>query len=130
MTPVSFWEYCRFTLKIPVPNFEMVTLCDDTGRNLHFHYENGKLLSGANFPETGKLHLRTITKELAFKRVKNFLKSPDSIVFGCAGILSILPEIPECGKGTIAGFFYGEVITSGSLTSFGNLMMTRIRKIS
>jgi hypothetical protein len=54
-----------------------------------------------------------------------FYDDPAAIIFGCAGLKGLLEE-PLEGSG-LGLFLYGEVCTAGSVSQFGNLMLSKLR---
>lgn len=109
-------------------DFESITLCDLSGRNIHFSVSDGSLKSGSNLPGDHELVVRITTRSVATQNIKAFFQSGDSLVFGCAGLRSLLDKQIETGRGTLAGFMFGELVTLKDTPMFGNLMLAKLVK--
>ncbi len=49
-----------------------------------------------------------------------------ALVFGCAGLRSLLDAPLTVGEGTLTGFMFGELVTFDARPQFGNLMAVRL----
>jgi hypothetical protein len=105
---------------------ESITWSDLTGRNLHCAFAGEYLHSGANLPADGRLLLRTVSPAAAAAKLGAFCAKPNTIVFGCAGLRSLLAAPIATGAATVAGFLFGEVVTVDGQPHFGNLMASRL----
>ena len=107
---------------------ESITFSDANGRNLHCSISGTSLQVGADLPADGLLILRTISPPEVTEKLRQFCAEPNTLVFGCAGLRSLL-EVPfEIGSGSLAGFMFGELITLQGEPLFGNLMASRLRE--
>ena len=55
-----------------------------------------------------------------------FANTPKTIVFGCAGVNTLLDERVTIGEGSLIGFLFSEVVTLGGKPAFANLMLSKI----
>jgi hypothetical protein len=109
---------------------ESITFCDAVGRNLHASFAGERLQTGADLPAGGCLTLRTVSRADVAARLTRFCSEPDSLIFGCAGLRSLLDD-PICvAEGTLAGFMFGELVTLEGCPRFGNLMAARLARTS
>ncbi|MCF0145776.1 MAG: hypothetical protein HUJ73_04230, partial [Eubacterium sp.] len=108
-------------LGIPASDFEHLTLCDPSGINAHLSAPDGKLFSGRDLaPE---MILRYVPD--ADEAMAAFYDDPDAVIFGCAGLKSLLTRpMPDTGLGL---FMFGEVCTVDGVSDFGNLMLSKLR---
>ena len=111
------------SLKIPVDDFEHLTLSDLNGINAHLSLVNGKIRSGCDLKE--RMQLRFVPASQVYERIHKFYYDKYAIVFGCAGLKGILPK-PLQSK-SIGLFLFGEVCTKNGIGEFGNLMMSKLR---
>jgi hypothetical protein len=125
---ISFFHKQQAMLDIPLDNFECVTFSDRLERNIHCSIQEGCLESGADLPKDRKLVLRTTSMTEGTNRIASFISSENSLIFGCAGLRSIVQNPLRTGKNSIAGFLFGEVVTLEKTALFGNLMMSKIIK--
>lgn len=109
---------------------ESLTLADSTGRNMHFHEENGDLVSGTNLPAAGCLVLRSAAPEAVAGRLESLLAVPGTLLLGCAGLRSILPRSLPAAPGSLGAFLFGEIGPIQQEPAFGNLMVTTVRRLS
>ncbi len=105
---------------------ESVTWSDVNGRNLHCSFAGEFLQSGADLPSDGQLLLRTVSRAEAAKKLGHFCAQPNSLVFGCAGLRSLLDAPLAIGSDSHAGFMFGELVTLAGRPQFGNLMASRL----
>jgi len=109
-------------------SFENLALASPEGWNLHASPEGAFALhTGANLPGGGELIVRQISNDTASQRISAFCGNENTLVFGCAGLQSMLSEPIRCGDGTLAGFLHGEVLTVEGIPRFSNLMMSGLR---
>jgi hypothetical protein len=105
---------------------ESITWSDVNGRNLHCSFAGEFLQSGADLPPDGQLLLRTISRAEAAKKLGQFCAQPNALVFGCAGLRSLLDAPFATGSDCLAGFLFGELVTLAGQPQFGNLMASRL----
>jgi hypothetical protein len=84
------------------------------------------VLVGANLPAEGLLILRSVSRNAAAEKLRDFCLVSNAIVFGCAGLRTLIDEPFEVGSGTLTGFMFGELVAFGGTTQFGNLMAARL----
>jgi hypothetical protein len=84
------------------------------------------LQSGADLPPDEQLLLRTVSRAEAAKKLGQFCSAPHALVFGCAGLSSLLDAPLATGSGSLAGFMFGELLTIAGRPQFGNLMASRL----
>jgi len=107
-------------------NFELMSFCDNYSRNIHCSPEGQSLKSGADLPKDNILHLGIVTYKDAQQKLSDFFAEDNSLIFGCAGIQSLLTNTTKTGKNSLAGFMFGELITINGQPMFGNLMLTKL----
>ena len=73
------------------------------------------------------LSFNLISREKAADRLREFMSSSDSLIFGCAGIRSLVEEPFFTGKRSLAGFMFGEIVTCGKQAELGNLMLSKLK---
>jgi hypothetical protein len=105
---------------------ESITFSDVSGRNVHVSFDGERLHTGADLPADGRLVLRTVTRPEAARRLAAFCSEPNALVFGCAGLRSLLDSPLLVGSGTLVGFMFGELVTLDNRPQFGNLMAVRL----
>jgi hypothetical protein len=105
---------------------ESITFTDVNERNIHISFDNDQLHTGADLPVDGHLELRTVSRADAAARLANFCSEPNALVFGCAGLRSLLDEPLSVAPGTLVGFMFGELVTLDGRPQFGNLMASRL----
>lgn len=108
---------------------ESITLSDTAGRNLHFHEENGLLVSGADLPGPGSLVLRAADPAAVASRLESLLSVPGTLLLGCAGLRGTLPRPLAIADGCTAAFLFGEIGPVNQEPVFGNLMVTTVRRL-
>lgn len=126
---VSYFREKQAEWGIDITNFENLCFCDRNRRNLHCRVADGNIFAGANLPEDRLLFLNYVSSEKATERLSHFLDDTNSLIFGCAGIRSIVHEPFYTGKGSLAGFMFGEVVTCGEQAELGNLMLTKLKRL-
>jgi len=105
---------------------ESLTLCDAGGRNVHCSFDGEALHTGSDLPADGRLECRIVTRANAARRLAEFAAVPNALVFGCAGLRSLLDAPLPVAPGTLAGFMFGELVTIDGRPQFGNLMAARL----
>jgi hypothetical protein len=105
---------------------ESITFSDVNGRNVHVSFDGERLHTGADLPADGRLVLRTVTRPEVARRLAAFCAEPNALVFGCAGLRSLLDAPLPVAPGTLVGFMFGELVTLGGRPQFGNLMAVRL----
>jgi hypothetical protein len=105
---------------------ESITFTDTGGRNLHCSFAGSQLQAGANLPAGNRLQLRTVPRAQAAARLAAFCAQPAALVFGCAGLRSLLDAPLPVAEGTLAGFMFGELVALAGRPQFGNLMGARL----
>jgi hypothetical protein len=105
---------------------ESITWSDVNGRNVHCSFAGECLHSGADLPTDGQLWLRMISRAEVAKKLGQFCAHPNSVVFGCAGLRSLLDAPFATGADCLAGFMFGELVTVAGQPQFGNLMASRL----
>jgi hypothetical protein len=105
---------------------ESITFSDAEGRNLHCSVSGTSLRVGADLPAKRLLMLRTISPPEVAERLRRFCAKPNTLVFGCAGLRSLLAAPLEVARGTITGFMFGELVILAGKPRFGNLMAARL----
>lgn len=119
---VSWLEEKKKSLGLDMNDFEHLTFSDENGINAHLSYVDGKICSGRDL--THEMTLRFLPKEKVNERMEAFYNDENAIVFGCAGLKSILTE--KLSSDGIGLFMFGEVCTIGEKCDFGNLMLSKI----
>ncbi|MDO4648769.1 MAG: hypothetical protein Q4B26_08970 [Eubacteriales bacterium] len=105
-------------------DFEHMTLSTPENINAHLSMVDGVVKSGRDLEET--MILRYVKTEEAHNKIVEFYQNAgeDSIVFGCAGLGSLLESRFDCN--TLGTFLYGETCTTEKVRDFGNLMLSKI----
>lgn len=109
---------------------ESMTLCDLSGRNLHFHPEGDLLVAGADLPDAESLLLCTAAPALIASRMESLLAVPGTLLLGCAGLRMTLPRPLASAPGSLGAFLFGEIGPLQEAPAFGNLMATTVRRVS
>lgn len=123
---LAFYHTQQEIRNIRNDNFELLTFCDKNERNIHCSHDDNSLKSGADLPDDNILFLREITYEEAETRLSEFISENNSLIFGCAGIRSLIRTPQFTGEHSLAGFVFGELVTLNNHPMFGNLMLTKI----
>jgi hypothetical protein len=105
---------------------ESLTLSEAAGRNIHCRFDGEVLHTGADLPADGRLECRTVNRAEVAKRLAAFCAEPNALVFGCAGLRSLLDAPLPVAPGTLVGFMFGELVTLDGRPQFGNLMAVRL----
>lgn len=104
-------------------DFEHLTFSDEYGINAHLSEVDGRIFSGRDLNE--KMYLRYVAHDEVQDKIQKFYDDADAVVFGCAGLKSILDA--ELASPNIGLFMFGEVCTVGGHSDFGNLMLSKLR---
>jgi len=107
-------------------DFEHLTFSDTNHINAHLRVENGKILSGRDLSRT--MLWRLVRPEDVYEQIRSFYDDSNAIVFGCAGLRSILKE--EINAPSLGLFMFGEVCSVNGQAEFGNLMLSKIKFIT
>ena len=104
-------------------DFEHLTFSDEHGINVHLSNVDNRIFSGRDLTES--MYLRYISPSEVQAEIEEFYDDKDAIVFGCAGLKSIL----DSGLDTegIGLFMFGEICTMEGYSDFGNLMLSKLR---
>jgi hypothetical protein len=105
---------------------EALTVSDLSGRNLHVTVDGACLHTGADLPADGRLQTRQVARADVATRLTAFCAEPGALVFGCAGLRSLLDAPLPVAPGTLVGFLFGEVVMLDGRAQFGNLMAARL----
>ncbi|MEI7437145.1 MAG: hypothetical protein WCL16_10120 [bacterium] len=105
---------------------ESLTFSDAGGRNIHCRFDGEELHTGADLPAEGRLECRLVSRADVAKRLAEFCAVSDALVFGCAGLRSLLDAPLLVAAGNLVGFMFGELVTIGGRPQFGNLMASRL----
>jgi len=124
---VTCYHSLQAKFDIEPDNFEKLCFSDHNRRNLHCSIKNGNLFAGANLPKDNLLSLNLISPEKAVEKLRKFISTNDSLIFGCAGIRSLIDEPVYTGKRSLAGFMFGEIVNCGKQAELGNLMLTKLK---
>ena len=104
-------------------DFEHLTLSDKYGINAHLSEVDGRIFSGRDLSET--MCLRYVEHSEVLTKIQKFYNDENAVIFGCAGLKSILDSGLSCsGTGL---FMFGEVCTVDGHSDFGNLMLSKLR---
>jgi len=107
---------------------ESLTLCDTAGRNVHCRFDGEFLRTGADLPADGRMECRLVSRADVARRLAEFCAVSGALVFGCAGLRSLLDAPLPVAPGTLAGFMFGELVTVDGRPQFGNLMAARLAR--
>ena len=110
-------------LGFPADNYERVTLSTLEHVNAHLSEADGVVRSGRDLEE--HMLLRSVVNGAYQETFEKFYQEEENaLVFGCAGLKSIL-ERPFPSSGAKA-FLFGEICALGGSSDFGNLMLSRL----
>jgi hypothetical protein len=123
----NFFHFLKTSLGIESNNFESVTFCDKNDRNIHFSVAGNSIHAGANLPDDDKLYLRVLNTINVEERVANFMSDNRALIFGCAGIRSLIKTPLFTGNNSLAGFMFGELVILNRTPMFGNLMLAKLK---
>lgn len=105
--------------------FENLALASSEGWNLHASQEGDfALRTGADLPGDGELVVRTTDRSHVTQKMSDFCAGENMLVFGCAGLMSLLDGPINTGEDTLAGFLHGEVLCVEHGPRWTNLMMS------
>lgn len=107
-------------------DLESLTFSDAGGRNIHCRFDGERVLTGADLPADGQVEFRTVSRADAAARLLEFCSVPGALVFGCAGLRSLLDAPITVAPATLVGFMFGELVTLAGCPQFGNLMASRL----
>jgi hypothetical protein len=124
---LNFFHSIKTELGIAESNFESVTFCDKNERNIHFSVAGNSIHAGASLPGDNKLFLRVLKDNNVEERVSRFMSDDRALIFGCAGIRSLIKTPLYTGKNSLAGFMFGELVILNRTPVFGNLMLAKVR---
>lgn len=105
--------------------YEQLTLSEDSGKNVHFTEKEGRLFANAAL-DTEKIQVRCASRKGAQEAADQFSSTDDTIVFGCAGVNTLLDSKVSLGEDSLIGFLFSEVVTIGQKPMFANLMLSKI----
>ena len=105
--------------------YEQLTLSEDNGKNVHFTEKDGRLFANAAL-DTEKIQIRYVSRKDAQKTADRFANTDDTIVFGCAGVNTLLDRRVPLGEDGMIGFLFSEVVTLDRKPMFANLMLSKI----
>lgn len=115
----------REAFGFPSASYENLALATPEGWNLHASPQGEFALhTGADLPGGGELSVRAVHSVAATAAVAQFCAAEDTLVFGCAGLQSLLQSPVLPGHGSMVGFLHGEVLTVNHGPRFANLMMS------
>ncbi len=124
---LDYFHRLQTSLGLENSNFESVTFCDKDDRNIHFSKAGNSLHAGASLPDDGILFLRNLSNNHAEERVANFMSDKRALIFGCAGIRSLIKNPIFTGHNSLAGFMFGELVMLNHTPMFGNLMLAKLK---
>lgn len=104
---------------------EYLTVSDEEGKNIHFSKTEEGLKANATL-RSDTAQMRLLNKEQLKKSAQRYATKPQSIIFGCAGLNTVLKNQICLEEGSMIGFFFGEVVTLKQPV-FANLMMAALR---
>jgi hypothetical protein len=125
----DYYSSLREKGRVPEDDYESITFSDLGGVNVHCSAAIGGLKTGANLPENGALLLRETDTERVTSRIRDWVSAENTLAFCCAGLRRLVRAPLHAGKGSLAGFMFGEVVTMGNRPAFGNLMAARLRVV-
>jgi hypothetical protein len=123
----KYYASLRETNRVPDDDYESITFSDLGGVNVHCSAAVEGLKTGANLPENGALLLRETDTGRVTSRLRDWVSAENVLAFCCAGLRRLVGAPLLAGKGSLAGFMFGEVVTVGNGPAFGNLMAARLR---
>ena len=124
---MDFYASQRESRHVPADDFECLAFSDLAGVNVHCSATEGGVKTGANLPENGVMLLRETDKDRVTTRLREWFAAENALVFCCAGLRRLVRGSLSTGKGTLAGFMFGELVTMGGTPAFGNLMTARFQ---
>lgn len=124
---ITYYRSKQIEFGIDADDFESLCFCDKNKRYLHCSISNENLFVGANLPKEKLLTLSYISHDKATEKLEKFIDDTDSLIFGCAGIRSMVEKPIFTGKRSLAGFMFGEIVTCEEKVELGNLMLTKLK---
>lgn len=119
---VTWLAQKKASLSISENDFEHLTFSDTNGINAHLSLVDGKIHSGRDLTEN--MQLRYVPADAVYERMQKFYDDRNAVVFGCAGLKGILPQLLQTeGVGL---FLFGEICTKDGISEFGNLMLSKL----
>jgi hypothetical protein len=107
---------------------ERITLSAPDGRNIHLSPAGPGYLCGANLPQDRHILVRYTDKHNVYARMRAFYADSDAIIFGCAGLRSMLDDQQfPAGGGSLGLFMHGEVAMIGGQAQFANLTLSKLK---
>jgi hypothetical protein len=123
---LDFYRDQQKSRGIEESNFELMTFFDRYGRNIHCSIHGEAIRSGATLPDDNILYIGTTSYADAERKLAEFLSGENSLIFGCAGIRSLIKNPLFTGENSLAGFMFGEIFSLNDKPMFGNLMLTKL----
>jgi hypothetical protein len=109
---------------------ERITLSAPDGRNIHLVPDGEGYVCGANLPEDRHILVRYTDKQNVYTRMRAFYADSNAIIFGCAGLKTMLDDHQFlAGSGSIGLFMHGEVAMIGGKAQFANLTLSKMRLV-
>ncbi|WP_066687572.1 hypothetical protein [Christensenella intestinihominis] len=128
---IRFYDYIHTEAKkrgVKEGIHERIAISDHLDRNIHLIPDGGNFICGANLPEERGILVRYTDKQNVFKAMEAFYASEDSVIFGCAGIKSMLDgQTFITGKNSAGLFMFGEVAFLNGSSQFANLMLAKMK---
>ena len=119
----DFMKRQKRKLGIPETDCEHMTLCTMEHVNAHMNYDDGEQIGfGRDMKE--KMLLCYAEPASVQKKIEDFFNDEHAIVFGCAGLRSILDH--PFNSNTLGAFLFGEIMTVNGHGEFGNLMLSKL----
>jgi hypothetical protein len=109
---------------------ERITISASDGRNIHLVPDGKCYFCGANLPQDRHILVRYTDKQNVYARMRAFYADTDAIIFGCAGLKSMLDDNQFLtGSGSIGLFMHGEVAVISGKAQFANLTLSKLKLI-
>jgi hypothetical protein len=106
---------------------ERVAVSDQYNRNIHLIPDGENYICGADLPENRQIFVRYSCED-AFEEIRQFYSCENALIFGCAGLKSILDNKTfVTGRNTLGLFMFGEVVPIGKYSNFANLTLARLQ---
>lgn len=118
----AFLAAKRRELGLDENDFEHLTISDLRNVNAHLSCIDGVIKSGRDVHE--KMILRYVPHEKVYDAMRAFYEDDNAIVFGCAGLSSLLDK--PLNTKSLGLFLFGEVCTVDGEAEFGNLMLSKL----
>ena len=123
---LDFYRSQQKSRGIAESNFELMTFFDNCNRNIHCSIYGDAIKCGATLPDDNILNIGTTSCVDAERKLAEFISGENSLIFGCAGIRSLIKNPVFTGENSLAGFMFGEIFTLNDKPMFGNLMLTKL----